>query len=110
PGQGYKATTDFVISGTGGSGPELFIFVADDGSISAWNPNVPPPTPSTKAVQVVPPSQAVYKGVAFAHNMAGGGVGNFLYAADFRGGHIDVFTGTFQPTVMDGTFTDPALP
>ena len=36
--------SDFVISdGNGHSGPAFFIFVTEDGTISGWNPNVPPP-------------------------------------------------------------------
>ena len=36
--------------------------------------------------------------------------GNFLYAADFHNGKIDVFDATFQPTTLAGDFTDPTCP
>src|SRR5262245_24862618 len=55
PGEGptgvvFNSTSDFVISdGAGHSGPAVFIFVAEDGTIAGWNPNVPPPSPSTTA-------------------------------------------------------------
>ena len=51
-------------------------------------------------------SGAVYKGLAIGNN----GSGDFLYAANFRAGTIDVFDSTFAPTSLAGSFTDPNLP
>jgi hypothetical protein len=50
---------------------------------------------------------AVYKGLAIASN----GAGNFLYAADFANGKVDVFDAAFakQPGASF-PFADPALP
>jgi uncharacterized protein (TIGR03118 family) len=50
---------------------------------------------------------AVYKGLALASN----GGSDFLYAANFRSGNIDVFDNTFKPvTLPTGAFHDPTLP
>ena len=49
---------------------------------------------------------AVYKGLALGNN----GSGNFLYAANFSSGTIDVFDSNFSPTSLSGSFTDPNLP
>ena len=48
---------------------------------------------------------AVYKGLAIG-TTAGG---TYLYAADFRGGHIDVIANSGAPALA-GNFTDPNLP
>src|SRR5258708_3332725 len=42
-GQVFNGTPNFVVSQGGGSGPALFIFSALNGTISGWNPGVPPP-------------------------------------------------------------------
>lgn len=81
-----------------------FIFVTEDGTISAWN------TGATATLKVDNPTFAggtgpVYKGVTLATN----GTSNYLYAANFRGGTIDVFDSTFAPVTLPGTpFTVPA--
>jgi len=56
---------DFVVSKNGKSGPSLFIFDTEDGTISGWNPNVD----LTHAVLAVDNSSsaAVYKGLAFGN-------------------------------------------
>jgi uncharacterized protein (TIGR03118 family) len=78
-----------------------FIFATLAGSIDAWNGSN-----GTTASVVVPPSGGVYTGLAIGNN----GSGNFLYAANFGGGHIDVFNSSFAPTSLAGSFTDPNLP
>ena len=42
--------------------------------------------------------------------LANNGGGNFLYAADFVGGKIDVFNASFAKVNLAGNFADPALP
>jgi uncharacterized protein (TIGR03118 family) len=44
---GVAANTgsSFVVSSGAAHGPAFFIFASEDGTISGWNPNVPPPTP-----------------------------------------------------------------
>jgi len=102
--------TGFVVSAGGGSGPARFIFVSEDGSISGWNPSVPPPVPppplvSSQAIAVIPASDAnVYKGVAIAETMKG----DLLYATNFRVGTVDVFDSSW--TKQPAAFADPTIP
>jgi len=100
----------FVVSAGGKSGPARFIFVSEDGSISGWNPGVPPPVPplpltSSQAIAVIPASDAnVYKGVA----IAGTAKGDLLYATNFRAGTVDVFDSGW--TKQPAAFADPTIP
>jgi len=63
----------------------------------------------THALRAYPPAgtapTAVYKGLALASL----GNANFLYAANFVGGKIEVFDASFHPVPMPG-FEDPHLP
>jgi uncharacterized protein (TIGR03118 family) len=100
----------FVVSSGGASGPARFIFVSEDGSISGWNPAVPPPVPppplvSSQAIAVIPASDAnVYKGVAIAATPEG----DRLYATNFRAGTVDVFDSSW--TKQPPAFADPEIP
>jgi uncharacterized protein (TIGR03118 family) len=105
-GQVFNGTTDFVVTSGAASGPALFIFASETGQITGWNPDVPPPAPSTSAQPAVTVPGAVYKGLAIGSTAAG----NFLFAADFRNGKIDVFDKTYAPVILPGKFTDPELP
>jgi uncharacterized protein (TIGR03118 family) len=99
--------TGFVVSAGGASGPARFIFVSEDGSISGWNPGVPPsvPPPSSQAIAVIPASDAnVYKGVAIGATTKG----DLLYATNFRAGTVDVFDSTW--TKQPAGFADPEIP
>ena len=102
--------TGFVVTSGGASGPARFIFVSEDGSISGWNPGVPPPVPpppltSSQAIAVVPADDAnVYKGVAIAGTLKG----DFLYATNFRAGTVDVFDSKW--TKQPAAFADPKIP
>jgi uncharacterized protein (TIGR03118 family) len=94
----FNGSSDFQV-GTGM--PAHFIFATEDGTISGWNSG-------TAAVLEVnnSASNAVYKGLAIGNN----GTANFLYAANFHAGRVDVFNGTYTPVVSIGGFTDPNLP
>jgi uncharacterized protein (TIGR03118 family) len=105
-GQVYNGTSDFVVFSGTYSGPAIFIFASLTGNVSGWNPNVPPPAPSTVAQLAFSAPGSAYTGIALANN----GSGNFLYLADFQGGDIDVLDHTFSPVQLAGTFTDPGLP
>jgi uncharacterized protein (TIGR03118 family) len=101
----FNSTSDFVV-GHGNNSPALFIFATEDGTISAWNGSAG----STAVLEVDNTNQTtgpVYKGLALAST----GSGNFLYAANFRTGAVDVFDTHFNKvTLPPGRFTDPNLP
>lgn len=102
-----NATDDFVVSDKSGrSGAAKFIFASEGGNITGWNPAVPPPALSTHAQPAAHVNGAFFTGLAIG--VAGGK--NFIYAADFAGGKIDVFNGAFQKTTLSHSFSDPDLP
>lgn len=81
--------------------PATFIFATLAGSIDAWNASL-----GTTATVVASTPAAVYTGLALGNN----GSANFLYAANFGAGQIDVFNSSFAPVTLSGSFTDPTLP
>jgi uncharacterized protein (TIGR03118 family) len=86
----------------------VFIFVGEDGSITAWNGAL---NPITRAI-IVPngdhsASGAVYKGLAMASRPNGGPT---LYATNFHAGTVDLFDSNFQPVTIPGSFVDPNPP
>ena len=93
-GQVFNGTTDFQVNGTAAH----FIFATLGGTIDAW-------TGGTAATVQATTAGAAYTGLALANN----GSANFLYAANFAGGRIDVFNSTFAPATLSGSFTDPNL-
>jgi uncharacterized protein (TIGR03118 family) len=99
----YNPTNWFVVHAGQASGPARFIFDSEAGQITAWSPNVPPPT---QAQPEVTTPGAIYKGLAIAATKKG----PQLYAADFHGAKIDVFDRQFTPVNHPGAFTDGALP
>ncbi len=78
-----------------------FIFAGEDGTISGWRGAL-----GTNAETDAIVSGAVYKGLA----MGTSGALNYLYAANFHDGRIDVFDGNYNPTLFATPFTDPTLP
>ncbi len=96
-GQVFNDTTAFLMPGT--STPARFIFIGEDGDLSAWAGG---PT----ATLVGHTDGAVYKGLALAHSPSG----PMLLAANFHDNRIDVFDATFTPVPDTGMFTDPTLP
>jgi uncharacterized protein (TIGR03118 family) len=101
-----NGTADFVVTNGSASGAARFIFASITGNITGWNPNVPA-AGSTQAQIAASQPGHVYTGLALANN----GAGNFLYAADFANGKIDVFNGSYalQP-VASFPFADPTIP
>jgi len=104
----FNSTPDFPITKTAKG---VFLFATEDGTLLGWNPTVD----LHNAVQVIDNSQAtdsagdvgaVYKG------LTSGSVGtnNYLYAANFRFGTVDVFNGAFHQVTWQGAFTDSSLP
>jgi uncharacterized protein (TIGR03118 family) len=104
----FNGGTDFVVSGGSASGPSLFLFSTEGGTINGWNPSVPPPSPSTQSFVVADRSSedANYKGLAIA-STAGG---DFLYATDFHNARVDMFDGDFNVVSTPSTFVDPDIP
>ncbi len=80
-----------------------FIFVTEDGVLSAWSGGVD----ATQAfVEADNSASAVYKGLALVVTPA-----PQLYAANFKTGHIDVFDANFHPVSLSSSaFTDSRVP
>jgi uncharacterized protein (TIGR03118 family) len=102
----FNPTSDFVVQGGIPSGPAQFILASVTGNIDAFSPAVSTYFGTSTAQTVISTPNAIYTGLALANN----GAGNFLYAANFRTGKIDVFDKTFAPTMLSGSFTDSMLP
>jgi uncharacterized protein (TIGR03118 family) len=100
--------TDFVLPGPCASAPckASFLFSSITGNISGWSPNAPAAGSTTAVIAASKPAH-VYTGLALANN----GSGNFLYAADFQNGTIDVFNSSFasQPAASF-PFADLTIP
>lgn len=80
-----------------------FIFVTEDGVLSAWSGGAD----ATQAfVEVDNSKSAAYKGLALVTTPT-----VQLYAANFKSGGIDVFDSQFKPvTLAAGSFVDPKVP
>jgi uncharacterized protein (TIGR03118 family) len=93
----FNGTSDFELPS---GGPALFIFVAEDGSISGWNGG-------TSAVVVSNKERSSYKGVAIA-SLRGA---NYLYVANFSRKRIDVFDTHFKRVHLgEDAFEDKRIP
>jgi uncharacterized protein (TIGR03118 family) len=105
----FNGTNGFVVSAKGNSGPSIFIFDTEDGTISGWNPGVD----LANAILVVDNSKpggvdnstlgAVYKGLAIAPE----GKQTFIFAANFRDGIVEKYNSNFK---LVKKFTDSNLP
>jgi uncharacterized protein (TIGR03118 family) len=100
----WNPTSAFLVPGAKSPAAAIFIFDTEDGTISAWNPQVD----LTNAVIAVDNSQsgAVYKGLAFGTNVRA----NNIYATNFSAGRIEVFDSHFNPAVTEGRFIDTRIP
>ena len=103
-----NAATAFLVPGT--NLPASFIFVTEDGTISAWTGGL---TPANNAVLAVDNSQvpnaasgAVYKAAVMSVNVNG----VFLYVTNFRAGTIEVYDHNYKLVTTDGGFVDPNIP
>jgi uncharacterized protein (TIGR03118 family) len=103
------STTDFLLAA---GAPALFLFSTLDGTIAGWNPAVGLTTgmtpPSTKAITVVKTKEgSVYTGLTSAFI----GDKQYLYAANFGKGRVDVYDSAFHPVdLKEDRFTDDTLP
>jgi uncharacterized protein (TIGR03118 family) len=101
PGDG-SVTGQVFSNALGNFNNDNFLFASEDGTISGWRGAL-----GTTAETLVAGSNSnVYKGVALATT---GGF-EYLYAANFRAGVIDVLKGSAFAPGLTGTFTDPAIP
>jgi uncharacterized protein (TIGR03118 family) len=89
--------------------PAVFIFVGEDGTISGWNPKV---DPTHAVIKINEKENAVFKGATIGTaNVPGSGVQSLLYVADFRGGRVQIFDGSFQRVPgLEKFFKDATLP
>ena len=78
-----------------------FIFVGVDGVISAWNP-----TWGHNAYRVGVNAGSAYTGLTLASS----GGSNYLYAANFSMGRIDIWNQAWAAQNWAGAFVDPNLP
>jgi uncharacterized protein (TIGR03118 family) len=93
-----SSNTDFILSN---GQVARFLFVGVDGILSGWNGAA-----GSNALLIKNNSAtSAYTGLAIANNKGE----NFLYAANFRIGKIDVFNRLFN-IVTDKPFNDPFLP
>jgi uncharacterized protein (TIGR03118 family) len=74
-------------------GPAKFIFVTEDGTISAWTSGAAAVLKQDNSKIPNPANGAVYKGATIAeHN------GNlYLYVTNFRSGRVEIYDSNFQP-------------
>src|SRR6267143_3804904 len=89
------------------TGKSFFLFATEDGTLLGWNPTVD----LTHAVIAVDNSRehhvgAVYKGLTNGSFNSK----NYLYAANFRFGTVDVFDRRFHGVTLGDAFTDTSLP
>ena len=100
--------TEFVLPGACAAAPcgANFLFASITGNITGWDPNAPAAGSTTAVIAASHPGH-VYTGLAYANN----GSGNFLYAADFANGRIDVFNSSFAlQAPASFPFADPTIP
>lgn len=94
----FNSSTNFIVTG---SAAARFIFDTEDGVIAGWNSGANAVAKFDNSA-----SGAVYKGLAIGSS----GGSNYLYAANFHSGAIDVYDGNYNPATLTGSFTDPSLP
>lgn len=105
----FNGGSGFVVSHEGQSGPALFLFSTESGTIRGWNPNVGTSgPPSMRSFVVVDRSRqgAIYKGLAIASTSGG----ELLYATDFHNARVDVFDADLGRVRQPGAFEDARIP
>jgi len=104
----FNGSTDFTVTDGSSSGPSVFLFATEGGTINGWNPAVPAPSPSTQSFVVADRTaeDANYKGLAIASTPDG----NMLYATDFHNARVDMFDSAFNVVSTATTFVDPDIP
>jgi uncharacterized protein (TIGR03118 family) len=100
----FNGSSSFIVREGAASGPSLFLFATEDGTIAGWSPVANPASAIIAADNSV--EGAVYKGLAIASD----GSQPQLFAANFRENVIDVFDASFQRINKPGSFSDPRIP
>jgi uncharacterized protein (TIGR03118 family) len=120
-------TPGFSVTNGTDSGPAIFLFATEDGTIVGWNPGVNPigsdpnlagtfgtiakDNSGNNFTEPDPLKQtgAVYKGLTIATDASGQ---TLLYAANFRSGQVEVYGTDFKrdTKLPKGAFTDKSLP
>ena len=102
-GEAQGTPTGTVFNGNGAAfRGDRFLFATEDGTIAGWQPAYGT-VAHTQVDNSLPAPGAVYKGLAIGSTATG----DRIYAANFRGGAVDVFNGNYAPA---GSFTDPKIP
>lgn len=96
----FNGSTDFKVDAGTGLLAARFIFATEDGTIAGWN------GVGTTAITAVTTPDAGYLGLAIGSS----GGANYLYAANFPAGQIDVFDANYAAADLAGDFTDPGIP
>lgn len=94
----FSGGGDFMVSANSKSGPSIFLFSTEDGTILGWSPAVS--VTSAVIAKDNSSSGAVYKGLAIADTPQG----NFLYATNFHAAVVEMYDSNFS---LVKTFTDP---
>lgn len=100
----FNSGPGFVVSNGTTSGPSVFIFVGEDGSISGWSPTVD----LTNAILAVDDGEegAVYKGATLGESSSG----LRLFVTNFSAGEVEIYDDTFAEIEDDDAFVDPDIP
>lgn len=101
----FNPTSQFVISSGAASAPALFLYATSGGTIEGWAQSVS--VASTVIAYDGHANGSIYTGLAMAQDSSGN---NFLYAADFKNGKVDVFNSSFAPVQVGGGFFDASVP
>lgn len=94
----FNGSSDFVVHSGAVSAAARFLFATQTGAIVGWS--------GATNAQIGGSADAVYTGLAIGSV----GTANYLYAADFEHGRIDVYDKMFHLATLDGTFKDPNIP
>ena len=96
------SSTDFMVTSGGKTGNADFLFATEDGTIAGWSPSVSFPNAILAVDNSHGGAGAVYKGLAIGSS----GGADFLYAANFRSGQVEMYNSTFS---LVKSFTDPGV-
>jgi len=94
----FNGSTNFQVSPGAAA---RFIFATEDGTIVGWNSGANGVVKADNST-----NGAIYKGLGIGVSSGS----NYLYAANFFAGAIDVFDQTYVQVTLPGSFLDPTIP